>query len=351
MGFVVFLLIILVVPFFISQLLEDIIPTDNILFFYVAGFFCVLSIFEIIGVPMNFKDVPVHTQSTVFSCILFSICIVSLLYRLIIKKTFFLPNFNLRFFDDYSLYEKFYLIFFCLLLFIQLYYALFYNIGIFRSDDGIYNVLISDAIRTDHLYLINPSRGYFLESLKSSDLLQYVFCGIYNFYTYISYITHIQISMLNYTFFNVYFLILAHICNYAFSHIVIKERENRLIFMIFISLVYMFGLYSHFSTSFRLFAVLWQGKALLSAVFLPFLLYLYSKFLYEDFNIKYVLFMVVISISAVSFTLSGIVTMIVVTGILTVLYFIKNRKIYPLLLLAFSNAFPCFIGLIYYIKR
>lgn len=346
-------LFLIVLPIVYGQLWKNVISDGNVIFACISGLFTLLALFELMGSTLILLSIKIDTQVVIESIVLILFaCLVCITKRNRIGAE--LKKYNLKtFFKRAKLfcvsltrYESIYLVVFFFLLFAQVYFATFFDIGEWRSDDYAYVVMSSSAIFDGKFYASEFTLGSFTNGIMP----KYMFCGIYSFYTYASVITGLNPSVIEHTVCAVLFLLMAYGVFYLLSKLLFPredDREKRLLFLIFLSLIFLFGLYSHYSISFRLFGVIWQGKAFLAVVSIPFLLAIYPRLLEGQYGYKQMLYCAMISLATISLTMMGVIAMVVIPGILTLLHMIRTKSLRCISLLIASEIIPAIMVVAY----
>ena len=323
----------------------DIVPEDSIPFRLLAGFITIMAVFEAVGVPMVFMYVPLKTMVYVFSVIfiVMALFVVVLKRKILLRKCSESAGLSSGSANKLNIYEMIYIAAFVALLAIQIYHIVFYDVGEWNSDDGSYITYITAAINDGGLYMTDTVGGNAIYSVYT----KYAFCSSYVFFAYCAYVFDIAPAVLERTVMASVFVALAYLAHWLLAQMLFKNRDNRWIFMLFVALVYMFGLISPYSVTFRLLGPNWQGKAILAVTILPFILFLFYVFFGEPLKGKRLVFVLVLSLAAVSYTLGGIVTMAVVPGTLTLIDLVKNRKSRSIVYYLAGVAVPAVIGVLY----
>ena len=317
------ILFFIVLPYVLGQVWNETVGESSFTFRYFSGFFSVLAIFELLSPAMILLHIATHVQFIVYNLVFLAVFIVVLIVKGktipgTMKKALQIPKLKIT--------EIIYIAVFLALLGVQVYYALFYDIGDWRSDDYMYVTFSNAAIYDDGFFKTTPVFGSYIG--WNSYYVKYALCGIYGFYTYASMLMGISVAAIEHSLCCVLFLVMAYgsfylLSKYLFSEE--KERENRFIFLIFLEFLYLFGMYSHYSLSFRLFGVIWQGKGFLAVVLVPFLLAIYPRFLGRDLTKKDMAYLMMLSLATVSPTMGGLLAIVLIPGIITGLHFLSNR--------------------------
>lgn len=357
------ILFFIVLPLVLGQLWNSVIDDGGVIFMYLSGFFTVLAIFQLVGVPMVFAFVPLHIQVWIFSAIFIALTGGIILWKkkqsgndngeiALARKSFFQDIFIQvkKYFATYSVFDWIYFIILLGGLGVIFYHQLFYDIGNWRSDDGIYVVLSSAAVHDDGFYLTATTDGSYIHTVNA----KYGLCGIYVYYAYASVISGLGVAIVEQTICSVMFLAMAYGAFYMLSTLLFHDKEdkdNRMIFIIFISLAFLFGMYSRFSLTFRLLGPIWQGKAILATVMTPYLFAVMPRLLGKDISKKRILFGVTLSLAIISYTIGGIIAAAVIPGILTLVYLIHEKKARCLIYLPAMWGLPILDTFLYLILK
>ena len=261
-------IILFLVPYLLGNLIcyKDFSGILNTLSFrMVIGLFASLSLFWILCLPIAFLKIPFTVLVVLYSILLLILCGFSIGIHIHEKPW---RRFSLKqAFAPVRSFEAIYLALFVVLLGIQLYFAAFYESTVWSYDDYDYVVRSLDTITSDHLFLHDTTTGNevafsFKRVLNSWDI----------YIAYLSKVTRFHVTTIAHTVIPVIFLLVAYMVYYYLAVQLFDQRENRWIFMSILSVAFMFGLYSPYSLTFRLLVTLWQGKAVLSAIIVPFMI-------------------------------------------------------------------------------
>lgn len=218
-----------------------------------------------------------------------------------------------------------------------------YNAG----DDFIYVSLSNAAIYDDKLGMTGVLGTYEIKSPVKYALQTNIW-----FISYLAKMCNLPVALIAHTLYPVFLLLLAYMAMYLLSTKVFHDRENRLIFLIMVSVLYIYGFYSMYSVTFRLLGPIWQGKAILAVFFLPMLLYICPIILQQKYSHRFGIFLGICSVAAVSMSLGGVVTMATIWGIFILFTLCrKEREWKYLLYLLWGMAYPCGVGIFYLIMR
>ena len=317
---------------------------------YVAGYFIRLAIFHVICFPMVLFQCNFTLAARIFAVVLLTIS--SLI--IVLNKKEIITGGDLgkakcgikTWIKSHTRYEFIYLMAFLAVFAFQLYQVVRMDITYMGYDDATYATYGSDALETDTMFLVDEMTGV---SSILYDRKAFMTALIYN--AWITRMTGIPITMVERTVQPFYILLLAYTVYAYMAEDLIKKRENRYIFLLLLSLLYLFGYYSHYSATFRLLGPSAQGKAIATTILTPFVFVLLRKKLASEYDWKFGLFLLILSNAATGLSLWGMGMFVATTTLLTILMmFTKERRWRNTLYLLWANVFPV-IYLVIYIVR
>lgn len=308
------------------------------------GFFFMVAIFQLLEVPIVILNMRFTVLVWIYSIVLIAIILISL-YRFAKNKgkvdTYCLPNVK----EILQNRGWFFILLFVIVLSYQLYHTALYETTIMSLDDATYVANSNAAVQNDVLFLNHPYYGseYKLEYKR-------VLQSFPIFLAYISKITGIHVTIICHTIMPCYLLVMAYGVYYLIASKLIDKKENVFLFLFFLSLMFTFGYFSHYSTTFRLLGVLWQGKAVLAVILNYLILYVMSICCKEGYSKKNGILMMILSIAAIALTLGGAISVAVVSAIVCILFSIRKRCGRNLLFLLWANLMPIGYVIIYLSK-
>lgn len=311
-------------------------------FAYVAGYFLRLTLFHFIVLPMTIMGMHFSTMSNVFTGALLAACALSVW----LGRNAFQIKRKRRKKKKPTIFEIIYCITFVSLLLVQLYLTIVMDPTYMTYDDTAYTAFSSDALATDYMFITYPQTGVYMQlgfRVIQSSLL---------FPAYIVRMTGMPLTMVERTFSYALNLLLAYGCYVYMAEDLYKKREDRFIFLIFISVIYIFGYHSHYSMTFRLLGPNSQGKAILAVTLVPLLFVLLRKWLSEPYNLRKGIFLFLLSNAACALSLMGTGYLIAIVVLITALsLFGKSRYWANLRYVAWTGAMPCAYAIIYLLMK
>lgn len=336
-----------IVPILIGGLFQtDICKTklSQLIYRYVVGFFVMLAIYQILEVPMALLYVKFHVLVIVYSIALLMVVMVALLKWK--KDGSLFPNTVNERKEKIGVNGWIYLGSFFLVLMYQLYHTIFFQLGDMSLDDATYLAHANDACQADLLFLLDPYTGGY-HGLNIQRVLQ----SSLVYPAFVAKVTGINVLIIMHTIWPVFLVLMAYGVYYLIAEKIYVKPENKFLFLFLIALLYSFGLYSHYSASFRLLGVIWQGKGILAVVMNFLYLYLFSQAYKEKYNLKTGILLCILSIAAVGLTLGGVISTMVISGALFFVFWISNRDLNNIKYILWANVMPILYAVFYLLQR
>ena len=155
-------------------------------------------------------------------------------------------------------------------------------------------------------------------------------------------------TIVAHTIFPVIFVVIAYsiyfiIGKYLFDY----NYEKTFTFLIIINILYILGNYTRYSIFVRLLTRIWQGKSILANITIPIIFYIFLKGIGTENNNYYWFMLFLVLWGSILLSSMALSLPIIVSGILTFLFIIKDKKISYLFKYVFS-ILPCIsYGIIY----
>jgi len=302
---------------------------EKVCFACVAGYFMRLALFHAVALPMTLLGLRFSTMADVYTVLLAAACLVSAwLGRDAFRNRKRQPRL--------TVFEGVYLLAFVALLGVQLVLTVTMDPTTMTYDDASYTVFSSDALATDYMFITDTKTGLF-EQLDFRVLQSALL-----FPAYIVRLTGMPVTFVERTFSYALNLLLAYGCYACMAEDLYRKREDRLIFLILLSVVYIFGYHSHYSMTFRLLGPNSQGKAILAVIAVPLLFVVLRKWLDRPYRWNCGLFLFFLSDSACALSLMGAGYVPAIVVVLTALsLFRKQRSWRHLLYALWAGVMPC----------
>ena len=146
------------------------------------------------------------------------------------------------------------------------------------ADDAFYVATATTGVHTDTIFSVNPYTGYEYAKLPS----RYVLSQFPAFLSVVSSLCGLHPAVMAHVIFPPVFVLLAYLALHQYGKRWFSEdRKARGLFLLFAALIVWFSAYSIYNAQNFEMIRIWQGKAAMAAVFLPFLIYLCLNIIME----------------------------------------------------------------------
>lgn len=286
---------------------------------YGTGFFMELALFHAAAFLFAILYGRFSLLAIVFSVLLGIACLISLYF--LYKSNALKPWKTIRSWEKPKWHEWILLVVFFAMFCIQVRHGLVSDLTVMAADDSYYIAFANDTIRTDLMGLTDPYTG-----VATALNMQRVIQTSLLFPSYLALLSGIPVATIAHTVQYIQLLFLAYSIYIFLSGELFDKRENRLAFLAFVSIFYIFGFHSIYSLSFRLLGPNYQGKAILAVSLTPLILAILIHILKEPYRNRYGVMLLFLSTAAVSLTLWGTGTILVIVTIPVLLSLIRKKR-------------------------
>ena len=309
---------------------------------YAIGFFLQLALFQLAVTPMVFLRGSFVQVVMINSILLSGACAWSI-YDMK-RNRLLLPRVSI---GRLSVFEILYLCGFLALLGVQIARGFTLALTDMSLDDATYTVISQQALEGQGLGALNTATG---EAALLD--LKYSLPGWLYYPAFLAFCSGLSVAAAAHTVQYVQLLLLAYAIYWYLSGLLFEDRQNRLIFMLFIALFYWFGYHSSYSLTFRILGPNYQGKAVAAVSLTPLVFALLVKKLDEPFQwcFFWLLFLLGIAASSLSFWGAGTYLVILALPILISLFF-KGRDFRSLLYIVSGSIVPAATAVMYFITK
>lgn len=202
--------------------------------------------------------------------------------------------------------------------------AAYVSLGYLVNDDDAYYVATAQtSLDTDSMYAVDPYTGNDLSSFPA----RYVLSPFPMFVAFMSRLIGVKAPGLAHTLLPFILLIFVFFVLYMWAKKLFDNQRTAQNCFLFLSMVLL--AFSNFSTHARgmmTFSRIWQGKAVLASILLPFLLLLGVKMVTESYEKKDWIFLLVVMFSSCLVSSMGIILSAVEIGIFALLASLQHRR-------------------------
>lgn len=291
----------------------------RIAFSYGVGYFVEQALFFAVALPVSLLTGSFGLVKNLFTC---SLVICSVFCILFSKKHgLFSGTLILHHIRKVEWYEWLLLSMILFSVGIQIIRGFTYEMSYMSWDDATYTVIAQDTLAMDQFGLIDPYTG-------AATYLDYkrIFQTSLIFPSYLSAMTGITVPIIEHTIQYIQMLLLAYTIFLYMTGELFEKRINRLIFILVISVLFTYGYYSHYTLTFRLLGPNYQGKAVLAISLTPMVFTILMKKLSEPYEWETGTLLCILSLAAVSLTLWGTGTMIVIVALPVILSLFRKER-------------------------
>ena len=287
----------------------------NICLAIILGLFLELLVFELLAIPMTFLGCSFTLLKYSWLVIMIILSGVSIFLNRKNTKEIFEKNI-----EGLKKSPKILTIVFLILLVLQCYFPCRYMHEDYDDSNFVAKAVI--AIDTDTLFKYNDA-GYEYEEFPTRTVLS----QFPHYTATIAALSDIHPTILAHTIFPVVFIIMAYGLYYVFGMTLFKKDQTKtMVFLILLSVIYIFGDYSRYTNFVRLLYRTWQGKSLLANITIPFIWYVFIEYIGKENN-KLGWFILCLALGgSIAFSSMAFILPPMMVAILILLYAIKDKK-------------------------
>lgn len=149
----------------------------------------------------------------------------------------------------------------------------------YDADDSFYVATASTSVYTDSIFKYDPYTG----SLYRKPPSRYVLSPFPVYEAILTKLVDVEVPYFVYTIFPVFMILLSYLIYWLWADLLFgADQKQRLLFMIFVSMVQIFSNYSVYTSGTFLLVRIWQGKAVLAGVLLPAVAYMCARLMAKE---------------------------------------------------------------------
>ena len=342
LGILITFVILGILPVLLGTLIGPYLHRENagtLTFTYFLGLMLMLALMQIISVPMTLTKMPFSRLFYLYSAVLFLLG----LFAVIIRRRY-LGEVWLNAKERISHADKKWA--WVILFLIVTVGLLSITTPHIYGDDKTYIAMINDIISSNTLYLTDVETG----EAANWILAKYSLSSYWTFLAWIAKATGLHPLILCKTVLVFFFFAMSYaVMGLLASYLFYNSERRMMLFFAFLNLINLFGGFSGYTTSFRLLTWIWQSKAFLAIIVLPFLFY-YCNLVFEKKTTVFELFLLFLFIFATcSTTLTGTGLAVGMVLVLALIWAVKQKR--PGVFLGAGVACsPAFFFMIAYLK-
>lgn len=211
------------------------------------------------------------------------------------------------------------------------------------GDDAAYIAISLDAVERDQVGTINYYTG-----LPTGVPLKLLLTSWNYYISFLSKISGVHVAIVAHTFLPVILVPMAYMVYYLLAkELFNNDRKKVTAFLIAVNLLIIFGGYSWYTVTFRLDVCIWQGKAIMATIMLPFLFYYLLRT--TEYQKQEFVSLLLIMIATCAMSLMGVgLSVLMVIGVIVVRF--RRKDIKKLLPLFFAVALIFSVAIFYFLK-
>lgn len=332
-SILVFIFLPIILGFGLLKFKED---NKSIFLAFVLGFLIQWLVFEFFAVPMSFIGFSFNALRKTWTTMMIILAIVSIVVNKNDWKNIIEINIQ-----EFKKSPKILGILTIILVFFQCYMSFSYMYEDY--DDSNFVAKATIAVDTNTLFKYTDSGAVYTQFPT-----RHIFSP-FPFYTAtVATIVRVHPAIMAHTILPVVMLLICYSIYYLIALALFKNNKNKAFtFLVLLSISYIFGAYTRYSVYGRILARAWQGKSGIANIILPFIWYIFFKYIGEKNDAFYWFVLFITLWAAVLLSSMALTLPIIAAGLLTLIYMIKDKKINYIFKFLLC-CIPCVIyGLIY----
>lgn len=319
LGIIILLVVLGIVPVLLGILVTPRIHRENadsVTFNYIVGIMLMLCIMQIFSVPMTLAKQSFSRLVLGYSAVLAVLALCALfLRRKALQQSFRTAAERIRGAGKLWIAAV-------VLIYVPIIILTFYTTFIY-GDDKTYLTMVNDIVSSDTLYLVDTITG----EMQSWVSAKYALSSYWTFLAYLAKVTGIHPlilckTVLLYFIIPMYYAVQGLFASWLFRN----DKRKMAVYMLFVNLVSVFGGFSNYTITYRLLTWVWQSKAFLALIVMPFLFYFANLMFEKRTKVAEYLLLAVTIVAACSTTLTGAGLAVAMVAALAFLYAVKRKR-------------------------
>lgn len=341
-GIIILLVVFGLLPILLGSLITPWIHREDaktVSFSYVTGVMEMLCLMQIFSVPMTLAKLPFSMLVMGYSAVLGILALLVLIFRRdVLKETF------CRAAHTVKGAGKIWIVIVAVI-FIPAVLLTFYTPYIY-GDDKTYLTMVNDIVSSNTLYLVDTVTG----EAQSWVAAKYALSSYWTFLAYLAKVTGIHPLILCKTLLPYLIIPTYYVVQGLFAAWLFRGQKRKIdVYMLIVALVSIFGGFSNYTITYRLMTWVWQSKAFLALIVMPFLFYFANQMFEKRTRvIEYVLLAISV-MAACSTTLTGAGIAVAMVAVLAFIYAVRRRK-FGILIGTGIACSPALVFMVMYLK-
>lgn len=294
---------------------------------YIWGNIILWAVFQVLCVPMGILKIKFDLLVITYIIVVFTLCMLAIYHQR--KNRFNIVNSVVRLIKNWKRSE--WLLVACAL--VQIGMLLFYITSWGSADDSCYIATSLDAVERNNIAGINYYTG-----VSGAGVSLKIVLTSWNYYiSFLSKISGLHVAIVVRSFLPIILVSMAYMVYFLFANMLFKNnRKKRTMYLLFLTVLFIFGGYTTYNLTFRLDICVWQGKAVMATIMLPFLFYYLLQS--REYQTREWIGQFIIIIATCAMSLMGVgLSVLMILGIVIVRIKKEDYKWYiPLLIIALA---------------
>ncbi len=171
----------------------------------------------------------------------------------------------------------------------------------YDSDDAYYLGTATTSIHTNSLYAFEPDTGKAMTTIP----MRYALSGFTLFYAFLSQVSSWPVAVIAHVAMPIIMVPAVYMVWFRFACAFTEDARKRGIFLFITAIIYLFGNVSTATRETFMLYRIWQGKAILPNLIIPFILVLFIHMTFKADQMKYYTLIFLSSVAAVCTTEMG----------------------------------------------
>ena len=313
--------------------------SNNFIYVYMLGLMLLVAITELISVPLTLIKASFSMYTVIYNGILLILMLLAVLFarkriaQVIVSTIRCVKNCDRRWG---------WIALGVLLPVVILQFFTTYVYG----DDKVYLAMVNDIVTSNRLYLTNIETG----GTDGWVIAKYALSSYWVWIAYLVKMSGIHVLILCKTILPFVYVPLGYALQGLLAAYYLRKDERKMwIFMFLVIVFTLFGGFSTYPVTYRFYTWVWQSKAFLAIIVLPFFFF-YCNYIFEKGpSFKEYAYLLVMNVAVCSTTLTGTGLQVAMACVLATVYAVIYRKM-RMIFYTILTCIPAFFLMVFYLK-
>jgi hypothetical protein len=341
-GMILMLVLLGIIPVFIGSMAAGAFRRENgscLAFVYLMGIMILVAVMQLLSVPMTFMRCSFSLLVWIYN----GITAVLLIFAIVCRRKQLMEIGKESVYRIRNADRRWILV--IAAIYLPVIAVSFYTPYIY-GDDTTYITMVNDILSSDTLYQIDVDTGQEVTWV----LAKYSLSAYWTWIAYLAKMSGLHPLFLCKTVLIYFFVPMAYAVQGLLGSFLFRNQERKMIvYMLFVVLVSIFGGFSNYTVTYRLYTWVWQSKAFLAIIVLPFLFY-YCNCIFEyEISWRENVLLLTLILATCSTTLTGTGLAVGMVLVLALIYAVKNKNIKNMIFPVLA-CFPAYVLMAIYLR-